>query len=153
MQGALEGCQDSLVWLLEECRIHREVDLVLVILIWIEEDPATTQGSKEGLDVHTRVELDGEDVGAVREASHPYPLALVEAVNEGRPFGHGSAKTVHEPLGALQGQRRCQARRRQPAAEHPPLVVKAIEAGVWPCQYGPERCTEILVEGDIHRVA
>src|SRR5262245_14528317 len=113
LQGALEGCQDRLVRLPEERRIHREVDLLLVVLIGIEEDPGTTQSSKEGRDVHVRVELDGEDVGAMWEASHPDALILVEMVNEGRPFGHGGAKTLHEPLGALQGQCRYQAHRCQ----------------------------------------
>ena len=110
MQGVLECCQNSLVRLSEERRIHRQVYLVLIVFIWIEEDPTTTQGSKKGFNVHARVKLDGEDVGAVWEAAHSDPLVLVEAVNEVSPFGHGGAKTLGKSLGALQGQRCCQAR-------------------------------------------
>src|SRR5262249_44628030 len=152
MQGALKGCQDSLVRLPEKRRIHREVYLVLVVLIWIEEDPAATQGRKEGCNVYMWVEFNREDVGAVRESSHSDALALVEAVNKRSPFGHCGAKTLHKPLGASQGQRCCQARRRQSATEHAPLMIESIKARVCPCQDGSKWGTEILVEGDIHRV-
>src|SRR4029450_8467786 len=110
VQGMLKCLHDGLVRLPENCGIHREVYLVRTALIWEQEYPVPTQGGQKCLDIKTRVELDGEDIRAMRKAPHLNPLALVETVNEGSAFSHSGAKAFHESLHALQGERRCKTR-------------------------------------------
>src|SRR5262245_6507149 len=127
-QGMLKCLHDGLVRLPKHRCIHRKVYLTRTALIREQEDPLPMQGCQECLDINTRVEFDGEDIRAMRKVPYPDPLALVETVNEGSAFSHGSAKAFYESLYALQGERRRKTRRREPTAKHPPLMVEAIEA-------------------------